>query len=102
MTILQQNKVGLENDVTTRNNPNSSSVIYLNASKLVQCRLVANNNMRERGEGKKNETANNTAAQKLCLQQKISEYFQKFQDSMCRVVQALDEKIYLVDITITR
>ena len=43
MTILQQNKVRLDNDVTTRNNPESSSVIYLAADKVAQCRLVAEN-----------------------------------------------------------
>ena len=51
-------KVILENDVTSRRNPDSSSGIYLTADKVSQCRLVYDN-MREKEEAKK-ETAKNT------------------------------------------
>ena len=78
--MLQQNKMNLNNDVTTRKNPDSSPGIYLTAAKVAQYRLVAENK-RDKEKAKK-ETAKKTAAQKLCLQQKISEAFQKFQDSM--------------------
>ena len=43
MAILQKKKVILENDVTTRNSPDTSLGIYLIASKLAQFRLVAEN-----------------------------------------------------------
>ena len=43
MEILKQNKVRLENDVSTRNNPASILGIYLTAAKVVHCRLVDKN-----------------------------------------------------------
>ena len=43
MMILQQNKVILENDVSTRKNPDLSSGIYLTAVKVVQYRPFAEN-----------------------------------------------------------
>ena len=64
-TILHQDKVRLENDVTTRNNPDSSSVEHLTAAKIAQSRLV-DENMREKEDAKK-ETEKNTYAQKNCL-----------------------------------
>ena len=77
--ILQQKKVRFDNYVNTRKNPYSSSGIYLATAKVAQYRLVADNS-REKEE--KNETANNTAAWKLCIQQKWSQAFKKYQDSM--------------------
>ena len=73
MMIMHKNKVRLDNDVTTRNNPDSSSVIYLSASKVAQCRMVAENK-REKEEVKK-ETVNKTAAQKLCFQKSYLKIF---------------------------
>ena len=43
MIILHQKKARLVNDETSRRNPDSSSVIYLTADKVAQCRLVADN-----------------------------------------------------------
>ena len=68
------------NDETSMRNPDFSTVIYPIADKLAQRRLAAKNG-REKEEAKK-ETAKKTAAQKLHLQQKRSEAFQKYQDSM--------------------
>ena len=70
MMIIQQKKLILVNDENSRRNPDSDLVIYLNADKLSQCRLVGEN--RKYKEEKK-ETANNTATWKLHLQQKRSE-----------------------------
>ena len=41
MSILQPNKVVLENDVTIGKNPDSSLGIYLTAAKIAQYRLLA-------------------------------------------------------------
>ena len=65
-TILHQNKLISDNDVTTRNNPDSSLGIYLTATKVAQCRLVSEN--RRYKEEAKKETAKKTASLKLCLQ----------------------------------
>ena len=43
MIILQRIKVRLDNDVTTRKNPDLISGIYPNASKVAQYRLVDEN-----------------------------------------------------------
>ena len=46
MEILNQKKVGPENDVsdmTTKKNPNSTPGIYFTAVKLSQCRMIAYN-----------------------------------------------------------
>ena len=61
---MQKNKVILENDVTTRRNPNSILLIYHTADKLAQFRLV-DENKREEEEAKK-ETENKTSA-KICV-----------------------------------
>ena len=68
MMIMQQKKVRLVNDVTSRSNPDLNSGIYLTATKLAQYILVADNK-REKEEAKK-ETENKTATRKLHLQQK--------------------------------
>ena len=52
MEILNQKKVRLVNDETSMRKPDSSSGIYLNAAKLAQCRLMAENR-REKEEAKK-------------------------------------------------
>ena len=80
MTIINQKKVILVNDETSTSNPDFSTGIYLNADKVPQYRLVSDN-MIEKVEAKK-ETAKNTDNQKLHLQQKRCEAFQKFQDSL--------------------
>ena len=87
MEILNQKKARLanyDNDISTRKNPNPTSGIYLTAAKLAQCIMVAENR-REKEEVKK-ETAKKTAARKVCLQQKLSEAFQKFQDCMDNIL----------------
>ena len=87
MELLKQNKVRLVNDdnnITTRKRPKLNSRIYLAAAKVAQCRMVAENR-REKEEVKK-ETAKKTAARKVCLQQKLSEAFQKFQDCMDNIL----------------
>ena len=43
MIILQQKKTILDNDVTTRKNPDSSLAVYLIAPKVAQFILVAEN-----------------------------------------------------------
>ena len=43
MMVLHQKKVKLVNDVISRRDHDYSSVIYLTAAKLSQCRLVAEN-----------------------------------------------------------
>ena len=80
MTIINQKKVILVNDETSTSNPDFSTGIYLTADKVAQCILVSDNRI-EKVEAKK-ETAKNTANQKLHLQQKRCEAFQKFQYSM--------------------
>ena len=60
MMILHQKKAILENDVTTRRNPDSSSGIYLTSAKVAQCRMVAYN--RRQKEEVKKELANKTDA----------------------------------------
>ena len=54
-------------------NPDSSTVIYLTAAKVAQCRLVAEKR-REKEEAQK-ETAKKTFTPKFHLQQKQSEDF---------------------------
>ena len=70
----------MENYVTTTKKPDPSSGIYRTTAEVAQYRSVAENR-REKKEAKK-ETGNKTAAQRMCLQQNISEAFQKSQDSM--------------------
>ena len=48
MTIPQQNKARLENDVTTRNNPNSISGIYFATAKVHWWLIIGDN--RKRGK----------------------------------------------------
>ena len=72
--IHQHKKVKLvDEDANTRNNPNSTSGIYLTASKVAQYRQVAANR-REIDEAKK-ITAKKTATRKILLQLKRSEDF---------------------------
>ena len=40
MMILQHKKIRLDNDVTTRKNPDSSSGMYLTDGKIEKCILV--------------------------------------------------------------
>ena len=67
-------KLILDNDVTNRKKPDSSSEIYITAAKVLQYRLVADN--RREKEEAKNKTSKKIAAWKLCLQKKRSEAFQ--------------------------
>ena len=63
MEILDKNKARPENDesnITTRNNPDSTSGIYLSTAKVPQHSMV-NNNIRENKQAK-NETESKTAA----------------------------------------
>ena len=80
MAVQKQKKARLVNDETSLRNPDSISGIYLTATKVAQCRLVAENR-REKEEAKK-ETEKKTFTRKLHLQQKRYEDFQKCQDSM--------------------
>ena len=54
MMIIHKEKVRLVYDKTSRRNPDSGSVIYLTAAKVVQCRLVGENN-REKEEAKRKQ-----------------------------------------------
>ena len=80
MMVLHQKKVKLVNDVISRRDHDYSSVIYLTAVKLSQCRLVDENRIEK--EEAKNKTAKKTATQKLHLQKKLCKDFQNFQESM--------------------
>ena len=74
MMIHHQKKVKPEDeDANTSSNLNSTSGIYLTASKVVQCRQVAVNR-REMDEAKK-ITAKKTATRKFLLQLNRSEAF---------------------------
>ena len=74
MMIHQRKKVKLANEeANTRSNPNSTSGIYLTASKVSQCIQVAVNR-REMDEAKK-ITAKKTATRKILLQINRSEDF---------------------------
>ena len=77
-------------------NPDSSTVIYLTAAKVAQCRLVAGNR-REKEEAKK-ETAKKTFTQKLNLQQKRCEAFHKFQDSMNSLPSSTTEELMFINL----
>ena len=66
--ILHQKNVILVNYETSRRNPDSSSGIYLAATKVAQCRVVDEN--RRGYEEAKKKTAKNKSTQKLHLQQK--------------------------------
>ena len=96
MTILHQKKVILEKGVTTRKNPDSISEIYLTAAKAAQCRLVAEDRIKK--EESKKETAKKISDQKLCLQQKRSEAFQKCQDSMYSLSSSPSEESMFVEL----
>ena len=78
MTLNQKN-MRLVNDETSTRNPDLSTIIYLTADKLAQCRLLSENR-REKEEAKK-ETSKKTLIQKFHLQQKRCEAFHKYQDS---------------------
>ena len=73
-------EVILVNDETSTSNPDFSTRIYLTADKVAQYILLYDNRI-EKVEAKK-ETEKNTDNQKLHLQQKRCEAFQKLQDSM--------------------
>ena len=62
-TILHQKKLISDNDVTTRNNPDSSLGIYLTTAKVVQYRLVSEN--RRYKEEAKKETAKKIPPQNI-------------------------------------
>ena len=72
MMILKKRKVKPANEDSI---PNSTSVIYLTAVKVSQCRQV-DMNRRETKEAKK-ITAKNTATRKVHLQLKTSEAFDR-------------------------
>ena len=81
MMILKKKKVKLANEyANTRRNPDSTSVIYLTAVKVEQCRQVAANR-RETEEAKK-ITAKKTATRKAHLQLKRYEDFDRCIKSM--------------------
>ena len=80
MTIINQKKVIFVNDETSTRNPGFSTRIYHTAGEIAQCILVSDIR-REKVEAKK-ETTKKTANQKLHLQQKRCEAFQKLQNSM--------------------
>ena len=63
--------------ISTKDNPNSTSVIYLTTAKVLQCRMVVENTIEK--EETKNKTAKKTASLKVCIQQNKSEYFQRCQ-----------------------
>ena len=80
MEILNKNKVILENDVsdmTTMDNPNSTTGIYLAFTKVVQGRFMDEN--RRGKKDREKEKSKNTASIKACLKQKQSEAFQEYQ-----------------------
>ena len=52
---MQKKKVGLENYVTTRENPDLSSSIRLTADKVAQCILVAKNRREKKGQKSKQQ-----------------------------------------------
>ena len=80
MTTLNQKNTRLVNDETSTRNPDLSTIIYLTAAKLAQCRLLSEN--RREKEEAKNETSKKTATQKLNLQKKRCEDIQKCQYSI--------------------
>ena len=84
------------NDETSTRSPGSSSGIYLNAAKVVQCRLVAEN--RKETEEAKNETAKKTSTIKLHLQQKRCEAFQKCQHSMNNLSSSPTKELLLINL----
>ena len=71
-------------DMTTRNNPNSASVIYLTNIKVAQCRMLAEN--RRGKQQAKKEAAKNAAARKACLQQNRSGAFNKIKNCMDNIL----------------
>ena len=75
MMILKQNKVRLDNYLTTRNNSYSSLGIYLTAAKVAQCRRLADN--RTEKEKKKGNIKEDSHPE-VMYPQKRSESFQKF------------------------
>ena len=100
MMIHQQKKVKLEDeDANTRSNPNSTSGIYLTASKVAQCRQMAANR-REMDEAKK-ITAKNTATRKILLQLKRSEAFDMCINSMNSLSSSYTDKDRLIQILLS-
>ena len=96
MIIMQRIKVRLDNDVTTRKNPDLISGIQPNASKVAQYRLTSDNT-REKEE--KKETSNKTSTWKLCLQKNKYETFQKCQDyinnvSLSPIEESMSTKLF--------
>ena len=96
MIILQKNKVIFDNVITNRKNPYPSLGIYLISYKVAQFRLM-DKNKREKEQANKKK-AKKTTSRKLCLQEKRSEDFQKYQDSMNSLLLSTTEESKFINI----
>ena len=80
-------------NITTSKKPNFTSGIYFKATKVAQCRTVAENR-RFKKEVEK-ETAKKKVTCKFCLQQNKSEYFQKCQYRMDNIFSSSEETMLI-------